>query len=524
MAERLAAAHDHDPPALLDDEDPALVAGRRGDVERAVEVADLDQAHAAPAAARPRRARRPRRRWCRPSRWRSCRRLGVESAPHAATQRAASRTSATAGRRIRSGCHGLVTQVAPGLTARHERASFDVIVIGAGPAGEVCARAPGRGRPGGRDRRARSSSAASARSTPACRRRRCCGPAEALDEARRIPGAAEAVDRRARRAGRRSPAATRSSTTSTTTRSCRGSRSAASSSSAATGGSPASAPCRSATRARGPPRGRRRHRHRGALIPPIAGLREAEPWTNREATTDQDVPGRLLVLGGGVVGVEMAAGVRARSARSVTLVEGGPRVLAREEPFAGEQVRDARSRPRRRRSSPAPRRPRCARNGGGHDGARGRHERLAATRSSCAVGRRSLTADLGARDVGLEPGRAGRGRRHDARRTATTGSTRSATPTAASCSPTWASTRAGSPPTTSSARRVELRSDGALVAARDLHRPAGRRRRPHAGQRARGGLDVRARRGRDRRQRRRLASTAAAPRARRGSSSTRTAA
>ena len=47
LGDGLAAAHDDDPPRLLDDEDPPPVAGRRGDVERAVEVADLDQAHAA---------------------------------------------------------------------------------------------------------------------------------------------------------------------------------------------------------------------------------------------------------------------------------------------------------------------------------------------------------------------------------------------------------------------------------------------------------------------------------------------
>ena len=44
----LAAAHDDDLPRLLDHEDPPPVARRRGDVERALEVADLDQAHAAP--------------------------------------------------------------------------------------------------------------------------------------------------------------------------------------------------------------------------------------------------------------------------------------------------------------------------------------------------------------------------------------------------------------------------------------------------------------------------------------------
>ena len=40
-----------------------------------------------------------------------------------------------------------------------------------------------------------------------------------------------------------------------------------------------------------------------AVLPPIPGLADAEPWTNRMATTSEDAPPRLIVLGGGVVGV-----------------------------------------------------------------------------------------------------------------------------------------------------------------------------------------------------------------------------
>jgi dihydrolipoamide dehydrogenase len=72
-------------------------------------------------------------------------------------------------------------------------------------------------------------------------------------------------------------------------------------------------------------------------MPPIPGLAEARPWTNREATTSAHVPPRLLVLGGGVAGVELAQAY-ASFGSSVTLIEGGPRVLAREEPFAGEEI------------------------------------------------------------------------------------------------------------------------------------------------------------------------------------------
>ena len=43
-----------------------------------------------------------------------------------------------------------------------------------------------------------------------------------------------------------------------------------------------------------------------AAVPPIDGLAEVRPWTNREATTSDEVPERLLVLGGGPVGAELA--------------------------------------------------------------------------------------------------------------------------------------------------------------------------------------------------------------------------
>ena len=44
----------------------------------------------------------------------------------------------------------------------------------------------------------------------------------------------------------------------------------------------------------------------GALLPDIAGLREAAPWTSREAAAASAVPGRLAIIGGGVVASEMA--------------------------------------------------------------------------------------------------------------------------------------------------------------------------------------------------------------------------
>jgi dihydrolipoamide dehydrogenase len=76
----------------------------------------------------------------------------------------------------------------------------------------------------------------------------------------------------------------------------------------------------------------------GPAMPPIPGLREAKPWDNRSVTALQHVPASLLVLGGGAIGAEMAQGVRRLGCEHVTVIEGSPRLLAREEPFAGDEV------------------------------------------------------------------------------------------------------------------------------------------------------------------------------------------
>jgi len=77
-----------------------------------------------------------------------------------------------------------------------------------------------------------------------------------------------------------------------------------------------------------------------AALPPVHGLAEARPWTNREATTASTIPTRLLVLGSGAVGAEMAQAY-ATLGSQVTLIEAEQRLLPREEPFAGEQLRQA---------------------------------------------------------------------------------------------------------------------------------------------------------------------------------------
>ena len=148
-----------------------------------------------------------------------------------------------------------------------------------------------------------------------------------------------------------------------------------------------------------------------ALIPPIPGWRAA-PWDNRGVTAAKELPRRLLVLGGGAIGAEMArlsAGwLRRRSPSSR-----GPRLLVREEPFAGEEVRASFEAEGITvitgvaMASRAPRR-------GGPVTATLADGRIEADEILVAVGRRPNTADLGLETVGLTPGRR-RGRRLAAR-------------------------------------------------------------------------------------------------------------
>jgi pyruvate/2-oxoglutarate dehydrogenase complex dihydrolipoamide dehydrogenase (E3) component len=139
------------------------------------------------------------------------------------------------------------------------------------------------------------------------------------------------------------------------------------------------------------------------VIPPIDGLREARIWTNREATTSKEVPERLAILGGGVVGVEMAQAWSSLGSQ-VSLIEAGERVLSREEPFASEQVEDA-----------------LRENGVSiHKGAKAKAVRAAdggvevdlesgetvgGDELLVAIGRRPNTDQLGVDTIGLEPGK-----------------------------------------------------------------------------------------------------------------------
>jgi len=143
-----------------------------------------------------------------------------------------------------------------------------------------------------------------------------------------------------------------------------------------------------------------------AARPPIPGLADAGAWDNRDATAAKEIPRRLLVLGGGAIGVEMAQAFRRLGAEEVTVVEGGPRLLAREEPFAGEELRAALEAEGvavvvghamtevRRNGADGPVRALL------DDG-----RELVGDELLVAVGRRPATGDLGLETVGLEPGR-----------------------------------------------------------------------------------------------------------------------
>ena len=142
-----------------------------------------------------------------------------------------------------------------------------------------------------------------------------------------------------------------------------------------------------------------------AAIPPIDGLADAEPWSNREATTAKRAPRSLIVLGGGFVGVELAQAWRSLGSE-VVLVEGMDRVLAPEEPFASEQVteglREAGVDVRTGAKASAVRATEGEVTMEIEDGEEVRGEELLV-----AVGRRPNTGDLGLDAVGIEPGEGG---------------------------------------------------------------------------------------------------------------------
>ncbi len=141
-----------------------------------------------------------------------------------------------------------------------------------------------------------------------------------------------------------------------------------------------------------------------AAIPDVPGLAAATPWTPREATSARVVPRRLAILGGGVVGCEMATAWRALGTAEVTLLQRAGRLLDDNEPFAGDAVRAALEADGVRVLTNAGT-VRVDRRADGTvvlalDG----HAPLVADELLVAAGRRARTDDLGVETIGLVPG------------------------------------------------------------------------------------------------------------------------
>lgn len=142
------------------------------------------------------------------------------------------------------------------------------------------------------------------------------------------------------------------------------------------------------------------------VIPPIPGLRELDGvWTNREATGAQEIPGRLLILGGGPVGVELAQAF-GRMGSSVALVEGADRVLPREAAAAGEALRAA-LRADGVELRLGARASEAARHGDGYELRFDDRDALRGDRLLVATGRQPRLNGLGLEHAGIQPGERG---------------------------------------------------------------------------------------------------------------------
>ena len=140
-------------------------------------------------------------------------------------------------------------------------------------------------------------------------------------------------------------------------------------------------------------------------LPPIDGLEGVPYWTNREATTLAEVPGRVLMVGGGPVAVELSQAM-SRFGAEVTLVQGADRLVNREDPRVGELIEavlreegiDVRAGVRTE----------SARASAGSDGPTlvglSDGSELEVDRLVIAAGRTPRIHDIGLENVGVEPG------------------------------------------------------------------------------------------------------------------------
>ncbi|MFD5806300.1 dihydrolipoyl dehydrogenase family protein [Streptomyces sp. NPDC127020] len=140
-----------------------------------------------------------------------------------------------------------------------------------------------------------------------------------------------------------------------------------------------------------------------AALPDLPGLADVRPWTSREATGAESAPGRLVVVGGGVVAVEMATAWQALGSRVTLLVRGEAGLLARMEPFAGELVAEGLT-----EAGVDLRTGTSVRSVTREDGTvvavTDTGDRIEADEILFATGRVPRTTDIGLETVGLEPG------------------------------------------------------------------------------------------------------------------------
>jgi pyruvate/2-oxoglutarate dehydrogenase complex dihydrolipoamide dehydrogenase (E3) component len=137
-------------------------------------------------------------------------------------------------------------------------------------------------------------------------------------------------------------------------------------------------------------------------IPPVPGLSDVRYWTNHEAIEADTLPGSLIVLGGGAVGLELGQ-VFARFGVRVTVVEAQHRLLPLEEPEAGRTVAEVLRREGVEVHTGASASG-VARQGEQVQVALDTGTELVADRLLVAVGRRANLGGLGIETIGLDVG------------------------------------------------------------------------------------------------------------------------
>ncbi len=146
-----------------------------------------------------------------------------------------------------------------------------------------------------------------------------------------------------------------------------------------------------------------------AAIPPVEGLDTIRIWDSRDITTAKEVPTRLIIIGGGVVGLEMAQAWRTLGSEEVTVIEMADRLLSGEEPFVSDELFTQLERMGvkilisttlqavARSAADAPATATVQKPDGST-------EEIVGDEIVVATGRRPLTDDIGLESVGLEPG------------------------------------------------------------------------------------------------------------------------